>query len=63
MSLVNENKLPGNDYLDISSFQSSLELKFLQNSYKPFWIWAILELLGTKNFKRDYTDCIYLNMS
>lgn len=62
MSLVNENKLPGNDYLDISSFQSSLELKFLQNSYKPFWIWAILELLGTKNFKRDYTDCIYLNM-
>ena len=44
-------ELPRNNDLDIQAFSNILDLKYLQNSYKIYWFYAIFEEIkkGNKN--------------
>ena len=52
---VSDFPLPQSSSLPISRFQTILDLKNLNKSYKPFWLWAIISLAKDKKYSRDYS--------
>ncbi len=47
--------LPDSASLSISHFQTTLDLKNLNKSYKTFWFWAIISLINKQQYKKDYS--------
>ncbi len=58
---VSDFPLPQSSSLPVSKFQTVLDLKNLNKSYKPFWLWAIISLAKDKKYSRDYSGTYYFD--
>ncbi len=58
---VSDFPLPKSQNLSIPNFQTTLDLKYLNKSYKPFWLWAILSLINDQKYNKDYSGTYFFN--
>ena len=58
---ISDFSLPDSSSLSISRFQTVLDLKNLTMSYKPFWLWAIINLTNEGKYKKDYNSDYYFD--
>ena len=53
--------LPDSSSLSIPSFQTVLDLKNLNKSYKPFWLWAIMSLINDRKYDKKYDGTYFFD--